>query len=106
MCNAFHTFKQNLFSHLPSGMTSCTEEDDDDNLSNAEAATTRPPRKKPKKTDKANESQPAQPDKVETTQGEPLNDDGDAEGKGRLDLAKMLEAARKAVGKPSESTDP
>lgn len=105
MCNAFHTFNQNLFSHLPSGMTRCTEEDDDDddNLPNAEAATTRPPRKKPKKADKANESQPG---KVETTQGETMNDDGDAEGKGRLDLARMLEDARKAIGKPSQGTDP
>ena len=85
-----------LFSHLPSGTKTCTEDDD----ATADEEENKPPRKKAKKT-----AQPAANKATVNADDEGQDADGDAEGKCRLDLKQMLEDARKAVGKSEESLE-
>ena len=86
-----------LFSHLPSGTKSCTEDDD---VANADEEENKPPRKKAKKT-----AQPAAKKATVNADDEGEDADGDAKGKCRLDLKQMLEDARKAVGKKTDETE-
>ena len=83
-----------LFSHLPSGTKTCTEDDD----ATADEEEHKPPRKKTKKT-----AQPAAKKATENANDEGEAADGDAEDNKRLDLKQMLEDARKAVGKSTET---
>ena len=83
-----------LFSHLPSGTKTCTEDDD----ATEDEEEHKPPRKKAKKA-----AQPAAKKATVNADDAGEDADGDAEGKPRLDLKQMLEDARKAVAKSTET---